>query len=128
MIEELQQTTGGGYARQMIQRIIQGYKETGLASDNPFQELKDLLDLFFQNQEVNNFTTMICGSDLCEMLGLFHDLTEASVCVNLEKINMLEKYKVAYNNRVRRDQKKEVEEKKEQNRQEEENDELAELR
>ena len=37
------------------------------------------------------------------MLGLFHDLTEACVTVNLEKINMLEKYKVAYNNRVRRD-------------------------
>ena len=48
-----------------------------MISGDPYQELKDLLDLFFQNEQVNNHTTMVCGHDLCEMLGLFHDLAEA---------------------------------------------------
>ena len=50
---------------------------------------------------------MVCGSDLCEMLGLFHDLAEAQVAANVLKVAELEKYKIAYNNRVRRDKKKE---------------------
>jgi len=49
-MEELQQTTGGGYARQMIQRVTQQYKETGLTSQDPMQEIKDLVDLFCGEQ------------------------------------------------------------------------------
>ena len=48
---------------------------------------------------------MVCGHDLCEMLGLFHDLAEAIDQTNRVKIAELEKYKIAYNNRVRRDKK-----------------------
>lgn len=55
IIEELQQTTGGGYARQMIQRVTQQYKEGGLASQDPLQEIKDLLDLFDADEQINNF-------------------------------------------------------------------------
>ena len=50
---------------------------------------------------------MVLGSDLCEMLGLFHDLAEAIDLLNVKKVSELEKYKIAYNNRVRRDKKKE---------------------
>ena len=89
----------------MIQRVIQQYKESGIVSGDPYQELKDLLDLFFQNDQVNNYTTMVCGHDLCEMLGLFHDLAEAIDYTNRAKIAELERYKIAYNNRVRRDKK-----------------------
>ena len=35
IIDELQETSGGNYARQMIQRLIQGYKDTGIQGD-PF--------------------------------------------------------------------------------------------
>lgn len=52
---------------------------------------------------------MVCGNDLCEMLGLFHDLAEAVFDINAKKITELEKYKIAYNNRVRRDKRKEQE-------------------
>ena len=93
----------------MIQRVIQSYKEEGIVSGDPFNDLKDLLDLFFANDQVNNFTTMVTGSDLCEMLGLFHDLAEAINELNIKKIGELEKYKIAYNNRVRRDKRKEKE-------------------
>ena len=60
IIDELQETSGGNYARQMIQRLIQGYKETGIQGD-PLQEMKDLLDLFFGDEQINNFTTMVYG-------------------------------------------------------------------
>ena len=59
--------------------------------------------------------TMVPGTDLCEMLGLFHDLAEAVHAVNAKSIAELEKYKIAYNNRIRRDKRKqeqEAEEKK----------------
>jgi len=56
---------------------------------------------------------MVCGSDLCEMLGLFHDLAEAVNELNVKKIGELEKYKIAYNNRVRRDKRKEEDDKEE---------------
>lgn len=52
---------------------------------------------------------MVSGSDLCEMLGLFHDLAEAVNEFNAKKVAELEKYKIAYNNRVRRDKRKEQE-------------------
>ena len=48
---------------------------------------------------------MVCGNDLCEMLGLFHDLAEENRATLLKKLEELEKYKIAYNNRVRRDKK-----------------------
>ena len=53
IIEELQQTEGGGYARQMIQRTIESYKESGINGD-PLTDVKDLLDLFYNDELVNN--------------------------------------------------------------------------
>ena len=69
----------------------------------------DLLDLFFGDEQINNFTTMVYGQDLCEMLGLFHDLAEAVNDLNIKKVAELERYKIAYNNRVRRDKRKDKE-------------------
>ena len=66
---------------------------------------------------------MVCGSDLCEMLGLFHDLAEAINEVNIKKLQELEKYKIAYNNRVRRDKRKEQEKQEEEKKKEELEDE-----
>lgn len=78
------------------------------------QDLNDLLKLFSGNQEINNFTTIVYGSDLCEMLGLFHDIAEALVFFSDLKMAELEKYKIAYNNRVRRDKRKEQAQKQEE--------------
>jgi len=50
---------------------------------------------------------MVYGSDLCDMLGLFHDIAEAVGMYNVKKIAELEKFKIAYNNRVKRDKRKE---------------------
>ena len=50
---------------------------------------------------------MVCGNDLCEMLGLFYDMTEAINIINEKKVAEMEKYKIAYNNRVRRDKRRE---------------------
>ena len=105
MINELQSTSGGGYARQMIARIIQGYKDNGCSHDDPYDDLDEMMELFYSDKEINNFKTMVCGNDLIEMLGLFHDLAEESRGMLLHKIEEMEKYKIAYNNRVRRDKK-----------------------
>ena len=64
-----------------------------------------MMDLFFNDKEVNSFKSMVCGNDLIEMLGLFHDLAEESRVTSLRKIEEMEKFKIAYNNRVRRDKK-----------------------
>ena len=94
----------------MIQRNIQSFRESGIIID-PLTDIKDQLDLFYGDEQVNNQMTMVCGTDLCEMLGLFHYLAEKVNELNVKKISELEKYKIAYNNRVRRDKRKEEEEK-----------------
>ena len=78
-------------------------------------DMQDMLDLFYSDSEINNLKTMVCGNDLCEMLGLFHDLAEASRTLLMKKSEDLEKYKIAYNNRVRRDKKQAEAKKKEAN-------------
>ena len=57
-----------------------------------------MLDLFYNDERINSYTTMVPGSDMVEMLGLFHDLGEAIHVVNIKKIQELENYKTAYNN------------------------------
>ena len=71
---------------------------------------------------------MVYGNDMCEMLGLFHDLAEAVYELNIKKVQELEKYKIAYNNRVRRDKRKEKEENEEKKRFEEDDESLKLLR
>ena len=103
--------------------MIQSYKESGITTGDPLQELKDLLDLFYEDEQINNYATMVTGSDLVEILGLFHDLAEAINELNIKKIQELEKYKIGYNNRVRRDQKRKEQEKVEEKKRNEEEDE-----
>ncbi len=84
--------------------------------------------MFFADEQINNYTTMVYGCDLCEMLGLFHDLAEAVNEVNIKKVAELERYKVAYNNRVRRDKRKEKETQEEKKRAEEDDEKFALIR
>ena len=46
---------------------------------------------------------MVPGNDLCDILGLFFDLAESMEVKNNKKLDALEKYKIAYNNKVRRE-------------------------
>lgn len=71
----------------------------------PLTDIKNLLDLFYGDEQVNNYMTIVSGNDLCEMLGLFNDLAEAANELSAKKIRELEKYKIAYTNRVIRDKK-----------------------
>ena len=87
-----------------------------------------MLDLFFSDEQVNNYTTMVYGNDLCEMLGLFHDLAEAVHEVNAKKVAELERFKIAYNNRVCRDKRKEQEAKEEKKKTEEDDERFAIIR
>ena len=66
---------------------------------------------------------MVCGSDLVEMMGLFHDLAEAINELNIKKISELERYKIGYNNRVKREKKRLEQEKLEENKREAQDDE-----
>ena len=71
---------------------------------------------------------MVYGQDLCEMLGLFHDIAEAVALFNEKKVAELEKFKIAYNNRVRRDKRKEKEVAEEKKRNELEDEEMTGVR
>ena len=71
------------------------------------QELRDVFELFYSDELVNSYETMVCGNDLCETMGLMLDLSEAVNELHVKRFAELEKYKIAYNNRVRRDKRKE---------------------
>ena len=45
--------------------------------DETFIQISDLLSLFYDDGELNTDATMVRGSDFCEMLALFFDLTDA---------------------------------------------------
>ena len=40
-------------------------------------QISDLFSLFYDDREMNADSTMVRGSDFCEMLALFFDLTDA---------------------------------------------------
>ena len=48
---------------------------------------------------------MVPGNDLCDILGLFFDLAGSMDVKQQKEIETLEKYKIAYNNKVRREKK-----------------------
>lgn len=43
ILTEIHNSSGGAYARQMIQSVTFQYREEGLKTENPMQDLKDLL-------------------------------------------------------------------------------------
>ena len=52
------------------------YKHEYTNDRDPFNELSDLLDLFYLDPQINNETEQVRGVDLCELIGLFYDLAE----------------------------------------------------
>ena len=72
---------------------------------NPYQDMEETLDLIYSDSQINNYETMVPGNDLCDILGLFFDLAGSMELKQKKDIEVLEKYKVAYNNKVRREKK-----------------------
>lgn len=68
----------GLYAKETIDQIISGYKQSVVeGDDDTFMQMTDLLEIFYNDSEMNRDLTMVRGSDFCEMLALFFDLSEA---------------------------------------------------
>ncbi len=47
-----------------------------LGDEETFIQLGDILEIFFNDSDMNRDQTMVRGNDFCEMLGLFYDLTD----------------------------------------------------
>lgn len=47
-----------------------------LGDEETFIQLGDILEIFYNDSDMNRDQTMVRGSDFCEMLGLFYDLTD----------------------------------------------------
>ena len=68
----------GLYAKQTIEEIVEVFKRGPVPGDDEtFMQISDLLSLFYDDREMNTDSTMVKGTDFCEMLALFFDLTDA---------------------------------------------------
>ena len=77
------------YAKQTIEEIVEVFKRGSVPGDDEtFMQISDLFSLFYDDQEMNTDSTMVRGSDFCEMLALFFDLTDA---LRNNYINQLDK-------------------------------------
>ena len=72
---------------------------------NPYQDMQETLDLIYSDSQINSYETMVPGNDLCDILGLFFDLAGSMDVKQQKELETLEKYKIAYNNKVRREKK-----------------------
>lgn len=62
-----------------IKAEIERYKDKFSASDKcAYEEIARILNDFYMDETVNNREAAVRGSDFCEILGLIHDLAEAS--------------------------------------------------
>ena len=65
--------------------------------------MQETLDLIYSDQQINTYETMVPGNELCDILGLFFDLAESMEVKHNKQKDALEKYKKAYNNKVKRE-------------------------
>ena len=49
---------------------------TVLGDEETFLQMSDLLEIFYNDPDMNRELTMVRGNDFCEILGLFFDLTD----------------------------------------------------
>ena len=47
-----------------------------VGDEETFLQMSDLLEIFYNDPDMNRELTMVRGNDFCEMLGLFFDLTD----------------------------------------------------
>ena len=69
--------TEGSYAKDTIQQILLSFKgNTVPGDDETFIQMSDLLEIFYNDPDMNRELTKVRGNDYCEMLGLFFDLAD----------------------------------------------------
>lgn len=59
--------------------------------------MNDLLEIFYNDPDMNREITMVRGNDFCEMLGLFFDLTDRIRTYLLQQVESFEKLQTAFN-------------------------------
>jgi len=65
--------------------------------------MQETLQLIYSDPQVNNDETMVPGSDLCDILGLFFDLAESMEEKKNREVETLGKFRIAYNKKVKRE-------------------------
>ena len=95
------------YSQRKVGETIDKYQHSTfqLEQVDTFNEMSNLLDTYFLDQKINSETAFVRGSDMCQLLGLFFDLAEASQFRYKAQIAELKKYKTAYGNRLKREKK-----------------------
>jgi len=76
---ELAAKKNGDYASEIIEQITTEYKQNFVAgeAEDTFQEMKDLLDIFYTDPDMNDAGTFVKGYEFCEITALFFDLAES---------------------------------------------------
>lgn len=70
--------TEGAYAKDTIHQILESFKGCSVDGDEEtFIQMNDLLEIFYNDPDMNRELTKVRGNDFCEMLGLFFDLTDS---------------------------------------------------
>ena len=88
MIIELQAYTEGQYAKDVIQSILASFRSCNVSGDEEtFIQMSDVLEIFFNDPDMNRELTKVRGNDFCEMLGLFFDFTD---CIRSNLLKQLE--------------------------------------
>lgn len=70
--------------------------------------MKDLLNLVYEDTEINSDQVKILGSDMTQLLGLFYDIAEIEASRHQHEIERLQKYQIAYQKRLKKDKKREA--------------------
>lgn len=97
MIEGLKVYVEGSYAKDVIEQIISSFKDGAVVGDDEtFLQMNDLLEIFYNDTDMNRELTKVRGSDFCEMLGLFFDLTDRIRTYLLEQLESKDKFKDKY--------------------------------
>lgn len=90
----------GAYARDTIEQIISSFKGSPvIGDDETFMQMTDLLEIFYNDPDMNRELTKVRGNDFCEMLGLFFDLTDRIRTYMLSQLEGKEKLLTQYEER-----------------------------
>lgn len=97
MIDELHGYKDGTYAKDTIMQIIQSFKDGEVIGDEEtFLQMNDLLEIFYNDANMNREVTKVRGNDFCEMLGLFFDLADRIRSYLLTKLEGMEQLQKKY--------------------------------
>lgn len=84
-------------AQEKIERILEAFKDTERDPNYDFgQEFDDLMDSIVDDPDIKKPTTFIRGDQLVQLLQLCYDLNCGIADGFVNKIKLLEKYRMAY--------------------------------